>query len=144
MLKERLLELQQLFKKTKNPRLSGTLKSGLGEGRYYVSRPFYLKHFKKLLGFKPFFGTLNLEVDETRLKSFLASINPLTVPGFETDERSFGKIRVFPVLVEGKQKAALVFPERTNHPKNEVELIAPLNLRKKLKLKDGSKVTLSA
>jgi riboflavin kinase len=144
LLKERLVSLQQIFRKTRNPKLSGTLKSGLGEGRYYVSRPSYLSSFKKLLGFRPFFGTLNLEVEEPDLKSFLSSVKPLTVPGFETDERSFGQIRAFPVKVEGKQKAALIIPERTAHPKNEVEVIAPANLRKKFKLKDGSRVTLSA
>ena len=40
----------------------------------------------------------------------------------KTEERSFGKIRAFKVLLEGKQSAAIILPERTAHAKNEIEL----------------------
>ena len=142
-LKADFVFLKRLFEARKAKAVSGVVKNGLGEGKYYVSRPAYLSQFRKLLGFKPFFGTLNLAVDAEALDSFLFGAPPVNVQGFSTDERSFGDIRAYSVLVEGKQPSALIFPERTNHPKNEVEVISPVNLRKKFKLKEGSRVSFS-
>ncbi len=157
-LKYQHLTLHRLFHSKTKKELQGRIKIGLGEGKYYVSRPHYLKQFRKLLGFKPFFGTLNLVVSELELKAFLSGQASLEVEGFKTEERSFGKIDVFPVLFQGKkllgkvsskkrrmpsasgwEKAAIIVPERTAHPSNEIEVVAASNLRKKFKLKEGSK-----
>ncbi len=143
LLKENFLSLQQLFEGKRKTRLSGRVKIGLGEGRYYVSRPFYLKQFKSLLGSKPFLGTLNLIVEPAELSSFLSGLQSIEIKGFKTEERSFGKIQAFKVLVEGKQKGAIIFPERTAHPKNEIEVISQVNMRKKFNLREGSRVFLS-
>ncbi len=143
LLRLQFFALQKLFQQNKNRVLQGKVKIGLGEGRYYISRPFYLKQFKNLLGFKPFFGTLNLEVEQAELAGFVSALPSIEISGFETDERSFGKIRAFKVLVEGKQPAAILFPERTAHKKNEVEIIASINLRKKFGLNEGNKVRVS-
>ncbi len=143
LLRFQFFSLQKLFQQGKSRVLHAKVKIGLGEGRYYISRPFYLKQFKKALGFKPFFGTLNLEVNQAELAGFASFLTSVEISGFETEERSFGKIKAFKVLVEGKQPAAIIFPERTAHKKNEVEVIASLNLRKKFGLKEGSKVSIS-
>jgi len=34
-----------------------------------------------------------------------------------------------------------MIPERTHYPEDIIEIISPNNLREKLKLKDGSKIT---
>lgn len=142
-LKKQFAELQQLFEKKKASKLVGAVKIGLGEGKYYVARKPYLTQFKESLGFTPFFGTLNLIVDLDELHSFLAGMQPILIEGFETRERSFGQIKAFKALVDGKQQAAIIFPERSTHPENEIEVIAAINLRKKFGLKEGSKVTIS-
>jgi len=138
-LKQQHLALNRLFQGGAKRALQGKVKDGIGEGKYYVSRPPYLKQFRKLLGFKPFFGTLNLAVSQAELNSFISSQAPAEIEGFKTEERSFGKIRAFPVLFQGKEKAAIIIPERATHPKNEIEIIAVSNLRKKFRLKEGSK-----
>ena len=145
LLRENFLALQAVFGQGpgQKPSVSGTVKSGLGEGRYYVSRPHYLKQFTRLFGKRPFLGTLNLMIPEAELASFASGLAPVKISGFETRERSFGEITAFRVMVQGRQKAILAIPERTTHPKNEAEVIAVVNLRKKLGLKDGSKVVLS-
>lgn len=144
VLRTDFLALKRLFEAKRIKKISGRVKNGLGEGKYYVSRPFYLSHFKSLLGLKPFFGTLNLVVEPEALESFLFGRPSEAIPGFKTDERSFGKIHAYKVMVEGKQAGAVIFPERTTHPKNEVEIISSVNLRKKFGLKEGSKVSFSA
>jgi len=142
VLRKNFLSLQFLFEGKRKARISGILKSGLGEGKYYISRPFYLKQFKKLLGFKPFFGTLNIVIDPAELQDFLEGLPLIEITGFKTEERSFGKIKAFKVAVQGKQPASLIIPERTAHSKSEIEIIAPVNLRKKFSLKEGSKLFL--
>ena len=42
----------------------GEVSSGLGEGRYYISRKSYIIQFQEKLGFIPFLGTLNIRVSQ--------------------------------------------------------------------------------
>ena len=142
LVREHFMELKQLFEAKPVEKLEGKVKIGFGEGAYYVSQPQYAEQFIRLLGFRPFPGTLNLVVGEEQLSMFLSALEPIAVKGFETRQRSFGKITAFKVSVEGKQSSAIVFPERTSHPPNEIEVIAPIYLRGKFRLKEGSKASL--
>ena len=142
LLRKELAELESVFKPAVNPSISGTLKKGMGEGSYYMSQKKYADQFKKMLGFKPFAGTLNLLVNVAELEAFLSGLESEKVRGFDTGQRSFGAISTFKILVQKKHKAALIFPERSSHPKNEIEIIAKYNFRKKLGLKEGSRVTI--
>jgi len=137
-------ELRQLFAARKPcQQIEGTVKTGLGEGRYYISRKPYLLQFKKKLGFMPFFGTLNIVVGLGELQEFLAGKSPAEIEGFETGERAFGPIKAYPVKAMGKQPAAIIFPERSAHGENEIEIISGVNLRKKFRLKEGSKFSIA-
>lgn len=142
-LRSELSQLQQLFGGKAEKGLRGKVKDGLGEGKYYISRPAYMKQFREKLGFKPFLGTLNLIVSMPELRAFLSGKTPVEIEGFRTEERSFGRIKAFPVLFQG-ERAAIIFPERTAHPENEIEVISATNLRKKYRLKQGSKALLKA
>lgn len=142
VLKGRYFEMKNLFSLKATESIVGAVKTGIGEGAYYVSRPGYLKQFRELLGFKPFPGTLNLIIDQAALQRFLAGLGEAKLKGFKTKERSFGSISAFRVCV-GKHRAAIIFPERSSHPKNEIEVIAKVSLRAKMNLKEGSKVKVS-
>ena len=143
-LREEFTVLKALFEAGKKQVMAGRVKTGLGEGKYYVSRPHYVSQFKSSLGFKPFFGTLNLAVDPEKLDSFIFGLPSVTISGFKTDERTFGRIHAYRIAIEGKYLGAVIFPERTTHPKNEIEIISPVNLRKKLGLKEDSKVSFTS
>ena len=136
-IKKHFLDLKQLFDAKQVKSIEGRLKIGLGEGAYYVSQKGYSKQFKKLIGFTPFPGTLNLIVDEEKLSFFLLDLKPLKIRGFKTAKRSFGKITAYPIAIEKNLEGAVLFPERSSHPPTEVEVISPHFLRKKLKLKEG-------
>src|SRR3989338_5073601 len=69
--------------------LSCKITSGLGEGKYYMSLQGYKKQFAKRLGFEPFEGTLNLEVDAAQVNNFLLNAECVYVEGFNTKERTF-------------------------------------------------------
>src|SRR3989338_2460916 len=128
--------------------LSCKITSGLGEGKYYMSLPGYKKQFAKRLGFTPFEGTLNLEVDAAKVNNFLLNAECIYVEGFNTKERTFGGLKAFRIKVSAnkaagnnknnkKIPATLIIPDRTHHDKNVVEVIADKNLRNVLKLKDN-------
>lgn len=118
----------------------GRVTSGLGEGGYYVSRENYRKQFIRELGFDPYPGTLDLKLDGTslELKEVLHELPGKNIEGFVTRERTFGPVKCFPASVRGL-KVAVVLPLRT-HLTDVMELIAPVSLRKELKLKDGDEL----
>jgi riboflavin kinase len=122
----------------------GTLFEGLGEGAYYVGLGGYSVQFKKLLGFVPFPGTLNLkltsplEIDQKRQLQFWTGLQVL---GFENGKRTYGPAKCFLAVVAGKYKGAVLVIERTHYDETVIEIISPTNIRKALKLKDGDPVS---
>ena len=120
--------------------LKGRVVSGLGEGKYYVSQEGYRRQFKRELGFDSYPGTLDIKLDRASLESraILEGAPGKLIEGFTTSERSFGQVKCFPATLANIE-AALVMPARTHHV-DTVELIAPVNLRRRLGLKDGDTV----
>ncbi|TFG11645.1 CTP-dependent riboflavin kinase [Candidatus Thorarchaeota archaeon] len=125
-------------------RIEGTVVGGLGEGAYYVDM--YSDRFEESLGFKPYLGTLNVKVSGETAQQAVSRMKhspPLVVQGFREEGRTFGDVICYRVLVNGKIEAAIVLAQRTHHGKDILEVIAPMNIRKKLNLKDGDKVELA-
>lgn len=145
LLKERYLELDSLFKGKKLPekRLLGTVKKGVGDGKYYTSLNPYKKQFQEKLGMNVFPGTLNLKVDETELDSFLSLAKSIPINGFSTKERNFGSGKAVKVKIAGKIPASIFFPERSIYGREIIELISSIQLKKSLHLKEGSKLLLT-
>lgn len=121
-------------------KLSGKVVAGMGEGSYYMGQAGYTKQFRKELGFTPYPGTLDikLERDSVELRETLARLPSKQAKGFETSERTFGPVKFFPARLK-KSRVALILPFRSHH-KDIVELVAPKNLRKTLRLNDGDPV----
>lgn len=136
-LRTQFLSLKKIFEKKKPLIIRGKLFSGIGEGKYYVGQPNYQKQFKEKLGFYPFFGTLNIRVDPDKYKEFTCCCDEIIIEGFSTKERTYGKLICYKVHLGGNIPAALVVPERTAHNHTVMEILAPVNLRRKMNLKDG-------
>lgn len=134
-------ELSDIFK-IKKTAIIGIVKKGIREGSYYVSQKQYQQQFKAKLGFNAFPGTLNLEINKEELASFLANKQSIEINGFTTKTRSFGALTCYKVRINNME-AAIVKPERARHSEDIIEIIAPVNLREKLKLNDNDKVKLS-
>src|SRR3989344_152190 len=119
----------------------GTLVKGLGEGAYYLNQGGYLSQFRKKLGFKPYPGTLNLLIsaEDIEKRIMLRQQKGIEIPGFRKGSRTFGKLAVYKCMMNGIP-GAIVFPERSQHGLQVLEVVSPYNLRKKLKLDDGSKL----
>ena len=127
----------------------GEVSEGMGEGGYYVRNQNYYKQFQVKLGFKPFFGTLNLEFSDLNkklLEENFKNLIPIKIDGFKSEGRTYGSVDCYDCFIsrldfqEKKVKAAILKIKRTHHKKNIVEIIAEPYLRDELKLKDGDQV----
>lgn len=128
---------RRIFEGPARVQFRGTVSSGLGEGRYYLSQPGYVVQFTERLGYSPFPGTLNVRVTAADMLK-VGSVkhwNGIRIDGFQASGRTFGGATCFPVQLGGPE-THLIIPDRTHH-QDVVELIAPVSLREALHLKDG-------
>ena len=71
VLNEKYLELQAIFSAKKVSGIEGKVVSGKGKGKYFLSFEQYAGKINEKIGFKPFLGTLNLQVEQSKLEQFL-------------------------------------------------------------------------
>ena len=135
------LDYKKIFEDMGKLVVKGRVISGLGEGKYYVSLEGYRKQFIEKLGFDPFPGTLNLKLsrDQVILRARMDEEEGILIKGFRTEDRTFGNVKAFKCSVNGV-RGAVIIPERTHYSKDVLEIIAPVNLRERLNLKDGDEV----
>jgi riboflavin kinase len=123
--------------------LRGIVKTGLGEGKFYMQIKQYIEPIKNQFGFTPYPGTLNLSVDSICRKEFLSEKKMFSVNGFSTPRRAYGGMLCCAVKIKRQSKivaGVLIIPERTNHSEEFIELIAPVYLRDALSVKDNDVV----
>ncbi len=125
-------------------RVAGEVVSGLGEGSYYMSLDGYKSGFVKVLGYVPFPGTLNLRIKSEshvlKILEWTSEVKPVIIPGFSTKDRTFGSVRVYPVVLNGKLRCHAVFPERGHYNYRVLEVVWQNSIREELSLKDGDMV----
>ena len=123
--------------------LKGRVFTGLGEGAFYMSRPEYRKQFIRTLGYAPYPGTLNIRLESSSIKyrKVLERLEGIKINPFANRSRKYGGGKLFKVRINGEVEGALIIPERTHYGPDVIEVIAPINLREFLKLKDGDWVT---
>ena len=128
---------RQIFELTDRIVFNGKIVSGIGEGRYYTEQSGYTEQFKKKLGFVPFPGTLNVEIEyvEKNKLRFLKDSKAIIINEFKTKNRTFGSVRCFKAEINGIE-GAIVLPLRT-HYSNILEFISQYCLRKKLNINDN-------
>jgi riboflavin kinase, archaea type len=143
-------DYRRIFETDSAVALDGTVTSGMGEGRHYISLSGYRRQFADRLGYEPYPGTLNVDLreDSVRRRSAVASLEPIPIDGWEDDERTYGPAVCHTAVVEtadgdSYEDAHIIAPERTHHDEDQLEVIAPDKLRDELGLEDGDHVTIS-
>ena len=140
VLRREFADYRGLFQSGEQSHVRGKVVTGLGEGRYYISREGYRKAFSSLLGFDPYPGTLNVEVeplDREKVQE-IKDLDGLLIGEFQSEGRTFGAVKCFRAELMGLEAAA-IFPLRSHHV-NVLELISPHHLRERLSLSDGTEV----
>jgi len=122
--------------------MRGRVVSGIGDGKYYMSLDGYRKQFAGKFGFTPYKGTLNLEIgtDEIENRIRLKNRQAVEIASFSDEHRGYGALRAYVCKIKkgGKSETgAIIFPERSHHGINTLEIVSEKFLRKALGLKDG-------
>ena len=123
--------------------ITGKIVSGIKQGSFFTQLDWVQEQCLEKLGFKPFPGTLNLE---------LANDNMVIIEAMQVQEgielvppdSTFCSGFVFPITVEGIPGAMVAPAEDVRvHAKNIIEIISPLGLKDALGVEDGDWVTLT-
>jgi len=116
--------------------LKGKVFSGNKRGKQFVNLPWVKKQINKKLGFNPYIGTLNLRLPNEAGVNELREANGIKI----IPEKGYYEGKCFKALVSKKVEGAVVLPDVPEYPTNILEIIAPVNLRKTLGLKDGVEI----
>lgn len=120
--------------------LEGKVKSGRGNGKKYVTMPWVKKQINDKLGFNPYPGTLNLELNppSISLRKILEQ-KPISI----INPKEGCYVGLLYITSIKKIKSAIVIPKVPSYPDNLLEIIAPVNLRERLQLKNGDSIFIS-
>ena len=123
--------------------ICGVIKSGEGKGAYFTQVEWVVRQCERLLGYKPFPGTLNVYVrdsDLDKLNQFFQETDFDLVP----DDPAFCAARVKKVTVNGIASAVVLPSDDVRiHENRVVEVISSCSLKNSLGLEDGDQVTIS-
>ena len=121
--------------------ITGKIVRGAGEGAYFTQIDWVQQQCNDKLGFKPCPGTLNLELSKGNLP-IIESLDRKRGIEFISPDPRFCNAKAFAVSL-GEISGAIIMPEEKVrvHPLNIIEIIAPLNIKAALNVKDGDHVT---
>ena len=160
-------DYRRLFEEESDLTLAGVVTSGMGEGRHYITLEGYMEQFRTRLGYEPFPGTLNVELEEAsvRRRGELVGIEAIDIDEWADEDRTYGAATCYGVTVVAESDADgvadgddaddaddaaereyggahVIVPDRTHHDDSQLEVIAPVKLRDELDLVDGETVRL--
>ena len=122
--------------------ITGKIIGGAGEGVYFTQIDWVQQQCDEKLGYKLYPGTLNLEISEEFLPA-IESLDQKKAIELISPDPKFCNAMVFQVSL-GDIRGAIILPEEKVriHPKNIIEIIAPLNLKAALNVDDGDYIKL--
>jgi len=120
-------------------KISGEVKTGTKKAQKFLSLKPYKDRIEEKTGFRPFPGTLNLEVDEEQHRKLKKEKEKQRIEGFNYEGNDYGGLELYRVKIKGLE-AALLDIDRADHGDEIAEIIAEEKLRAKIGLEDGDTV----
>lgn len=123
-----------------NLTLRGKVYSGKGEGKKFTSLPWVEHQIREKLGFTPYPGTLNIRLNRDGIaqKKLLGKAERQEI----TPEKSYCRGTLIKAKITGLD-CAIIIPQVPAYPPDVVEVIAPIYLRQRLHLADGSEAAVT-
>ncbi len=117
--------------------LVGTVITGEGNGKRYLSLPWVKQQIEEKLGFAPYLGTLNLKLtrQSTQRKQLLLDAKSTVICPAEGY-----CVGILYKAEISELECAVIVPDVADYPKSLLEIISPLNLRDRLQLENGDPV----
>ena len=122
--------------------LRGKIIVGIGVGGSFVGLEWVKRQIRDKIGFEPYVGTLNLKVDEENLSKYHSYLQSRRGIPIEPVDDSYYAGKCHRVRINERVDGAIVVPLVPNYPHDQMEIIAPVNLREVLGLKEGSEITI--
>lgn len=124
-------------------KVNGKVSSGMKKASMFMQKDTYVKQYDEKLGFTPYFGTLNITLDDNifldikgKLKKHLMIIKG----NHELGDVYFLKAKITNLKNKKSNKGAVLFPTKTIYSLNTLEFVSKDKLRENLNVEDGSKV----
>jgi len=124
--------------------LEGVVVSGLGQGARFMAIPWVRDAVRRLLGFDPYPGTLNVKLVDPDVIAAWRKIQDGPAVRLAPPPPEACGARLFRVTVAPDVDAAVIVPDVTRYGNDVLELIAAVHLRSHLGLKDDDPVALRA
>ncbi|MGE0748789.1 MAG: DUF120 domain-containing protein [Rhodospirillales bacterium] len=122
--------------------ITGRLASGVGEGKHFTRLEWARAQFVTKLGIDPFPGTVNLVVDDPAELEKWAVLRATPGVVIRPPDPQWCDGRCWKVRIGDDIDAAIVFPGVPGYPENQIEVIAPVDVRERLKVDDGASLRL--
>lgn len=120
--------------------VKGQTVTGIGVGSRFIGMEWVREQILEKLGFDPYLGTLNVRMDEETSRRYHSLLEGREgIPIEPLDERYY-RGKCYRSRINDRVDGAIVVPIVPDYPADLVEIIAPVNLRERLGLRDGSEV----
>lgn len=142
LLKEFYFDLRSVFEDETSDEFEGVVVSGDKEGAYYLSQETYRRQIKEKCKIDPYPGTLNVELEDECLICLQSKLKTkqIILDSFRSEERLFGEVYAYPIVINNNIDGLILLPARTHHPTHIIEIVSQKNLRETFSLVDGSKI----
>jgi riboflavin kinase len=123
----------------------GRVMSGMGEGAYYMSLEGYRRQFRERLGYEPYPGTLNVQLNDQiymNARRDLGKHPSIFLEGFSDGTRTYGWVKCYRALINDGvvDNAAVLVLERTHYDDTMLEVIAPESIKQKAGIENGDRI----
>jgi len=117
--------------------IAGKIVSGAKQAAFFTQLDWVQEQCMQKLGFKPFPGTLNVEIQNETIM-VIEALRQAEIPELEPPDSNFCSAKICPVTIDDLQ-AAIVIPEEevSAHGKNIIEIISNVRLKDVLSLTNG-------
>lgn len=117
--------------------IAGKIIPGVKQGKFFTQLEWFQEQCADKLGFKPYPGTLNLEISGEYLP-IVESLNREEGIELISPDPKFCNAKAFSVSL-GKISGAIIMPDEKVrvHATNIIEIVAPLNIKASLNVGNG-------
>ena len=124
---------------------TGEVVSGKGEGAFFTRAQWARAAFQELVEIDPWPGTFNLRVSDQASRTAWAQLNAASGLLLQAPDAAWCDGRCYSaLLIQGDIRAAIIVPQVTSYPTDQVEIIAAVSIREALGVGDGDRIEVEA
>jgi riboflavin kinase, archaea type len=128
---------------TKKPtevlKVRGKIQRGLGESGNFLGISWVNNQIQEKMCFSPWQGTLNIVLEDGEAQRILKA---RPAERIVAGEPGFCDAIIFCGMINQKYECGVIIPLVPSYPENILEIVAPVHLKKALKIGDGDMVEL--